>query len=228
MNDAYSYMAMLNYPYPTSFLKPLPAWPANESCGPLYSANINSSDKDLFTALRQSIETYYSYNQTKCNDIYGDSSSDEDMSGWDVLACADEAMPMSTDGVRDMFWKEDFDYQTYSEYCEYLYGVRPDYEFTLKFFGGITDKDYLSSSRIVFTNGNLDPWSGGSPIKTLREDLPACYIIDGAHHLDLRPPHPMDPVGVTQCRAQVLGYLKKWIGQVREERVRMEEGSVEM
>ena len=32
INDGYSYLAMLNYPYPTSFLKNLTAWPANSSC----------------------------------------------------------------------------------------------------------------------------------------------------------------------------------------------------
>ena len=32
LNDGFSYMAMLNYPYPTSFLKNLTAWPANSSC----------------------------------------------------------------------------------------------------------------------------------------------------------------------------------------------------
>lgn len=90
INDAYSYMAMLNYPYPTNFLKKLPAWPANSSCQPISLVNKMSSDKDLFTAIRKSIEYYYNYDGTaKCNDIFGDSSSDEDMSGWDVLACAD-------------------------------------------------------------------------------------------------------------------------------------------
>ena len=55
INSAYSYMAMLNYPYPTSFLKNLTSWPANSSCIPLDSVTNKSSDKDLFNALRQSI-----------------------------------------------------------------------------------------------------------------------------------------------------------------------------
>jgi hypothetical protein len=36
------------------------------------------------------------------------------MGGWDVLACGDQAMPMSTDGQTDMFYKADFDYVAYS------------------------------------------------------------------------------------------------------------------
>jgi hypothetical protein len=89
INDAYAYMAMLNYPYPTNFLKKLPGWPANSSCTPLSSVNKSSTDKEMFTAVRLSIEYYYNYQGSKCNDIYGSSSSDQDMSGWDVLACTD-------------------------------------------------------------------------------------------------------------------------------------------
>jgi hypothetical protein len=69
-----------------------------------------STDADLFTAVRKSIEYYYSFGKTQCNEIYGDSSSDEDMSGWDILACGDQAMPMDQDGVKDMFYAAKFDY----------------------------------------------------------------------------------------------------------------------
>ena len=62
------------------------------------------SDKDLFNAMRQSIEYYYSYGQQKCNEIYEDQTADEDMSGWNILACGDQAMPMNQDGVKDMFY----------------------------------------------------------------------------------------------------------------------------
>lgn len=55
LNDGYSYMAMLNYPYPTSFLKNLTSWPANSSCIPLDAVNSKSSDKDLFSAVRKSV-----------------------------------------------------------------------------------------------------------------------------------------------------------------------------
>jgi len=46
----------------------------------------------------------------------------------------------------------------------------------LDHFGGVTDNEYKSSSKIVFTNGGLDPWSGASPTTNLTIDLPSCYI----------------------------------------------------
>jgi lysosomal Pro-X carboxypeptidase len=32
ISDALGTMAMVNYPYPTNFVAPLPAWPVKESC----------------------------------------------------------------------------------------------------------------------------------------------------------------------------------------------------
>lgn len=98
------------------------------------------------------------------------------MSGWDILACGDQAMPMRTDGVKDMFYPNDFDYDAYTSFCYDTFKIKPDYDFTLNHFGGVTDKEYLASSKIVFTNGGLDPWSGASPHETLSPSLKSCFI----------------------------------------------------
>ena len=98
------------------------------------------------------------------------------MSGWDILACGDQAMPMNQDGVKDMFYEAPFDYEEYNAFCYDTYGIMPDYDYTLNHFGGVTDKEYLSASRIIFTNGGLDPWSGASPTKDLSSTLLSCFI----------------------------------------------------
>lgn len=175
-NDAYAYMAMLNYPYPTSFLKNLTSWPANSSCTPFSDVTPSTPDKELFNAMRKSIEYYYSFGQQKCNEIYEDQTADEDMSGWNILACGDQAMPMNQDGVKDMFYPETFDFSAYSAWCNETYGISPDYDYTLNHFGGVTDEEFKQASKIFFTNGGLDPWSGASPITTLTESLPSCYM----------------------------------------------------
>ena len=69
--NAYSYLAMTNYPYETSFLQKLPGWPANESCARLNSVNPESQDEELYAALRESARVYYDWeNKTSCNEIY--------------------------------------------------------------------------------------------------------------------------------------------------------------
>lgn len=98
------------------------------------------------------------------------------MSGWYILACGDQAMPLETNGVTDMFYPESFDFDAHDSECWEQFGIMPDYDFTLNHFGGITDKEYLASSKIVFTNGGLDPWSGGSPTKSLSDTLLVCNI----------------------------------------------------
>lgn len=39
------------------------------------------------------------------------------MSGWNVLACGDQAMPMNMDGQTDMFYEAPFDYDGYNQFC---------------------------------------------------------------------------------------------------------------
>ena len=85
-------------------------------------------------------------------------------------------MPMNTDGVQDMFWAAQFDYDAYSEECSKDFGIQPDYDYTLNHFGGITNQEYMAASRIIFTNGGLDPWSGASPTKHLSPTLVSCFM----------------------------------------------------
>lgn len=68
-------------------MKKLPAWPANYSCNALKNVTLDDSDWNLFSAIRESIETFYNFDgKAKCNDIFGgeSSSADEDMSGWEI------------------------------------------------------------------------------------------------------------------------------------------------
>jgi hypothetical protein len=39
------------------------------------------------------------------------------MSGWNILACGDQAMPMDMDGQKDMFYPAKFNYDEYTAYC---------------------------------------------------------------------------------------------------------------
>lgn len=116
MDNAYQYMAMTNYPYETEFLMKLPPWPANSSCNPFEQITTTSADKDLFYAVRESCEVFYNYEKKQtCNNISSVGPSTNDMSGWDILACGDMAMPISTDGVHDMFRKYTWDPVSYIE-----------------------------------------------------------------------------------------------------------------
>lgn len=47
----------------------------------------------------------------------------------------------------------------------------------------------------------------------MSDSLISCFIPNGAHHLDLRPPNVADPADVVACRNVVISTLKKWIGE---------------
>lgn len=123
-------------------------------------ASTQDEDVVLFEAVRKAIEVYYNYEQLQtCNEVQGeDQSSDEDMSGWNILACADMVMPMGSDGVNDMFNPQPWSYEAYTEGCQKTYGLTPNYNYTLDHYGGVTDGEMLSYSNIFFSNGKLDPW----------------------------------------------------------------------
>lgn len=73
---------MVNYPYPTSFLAPLPGNPVREFCQQIDS--VNYSDQDgLLKAIAKGLEVYTNYTgQIKCNDILVSASASLGDQGW--------------------------------------------------------------------------------------------------------------------------------------------------
>lgn len=67
------------------------------------------------------------------------------------------------------------------------------------------------TSNIIFSNGLLDPWSGGGVLRTPNQHVQIVIIPDGAHHLDLRAAHPSDPDTVINARETELRTIQKWI-----------------
>jgi Serine carboxypeptidase S28 len=78
VNSSLTSMAMVDYPYPTSFLAPLPAWPVKYACDQaLESFEQHKGDKyaDLY-AMAAAGSTFYNYdNQIECLDTSASSQS---------------------------------------------------------------------------------------------------------------------------------------------------------
>ena len=71
-------------------------------------------------------------------------------------------------------------------------------------------------SRDAYSNGGLDPWSGGGVLMDLSPSLVSIIIPEGAHHLDLRASNPADPPSVTAARQREKSIIKQWIEQHRQ------------
>jgi len=75
LQNGFLYMAMTDYPYPASFLEPMPAWPVNASCdafvnvtpasnATIYEKSVGKlSDREnlVLTALKTASDVYFNF-----------------------------------------------------------------------------------------------------------------------------------------------------------------------
>jgi dipeptidyl-peptidase-2 len=226
--NAFTTLGMMDYPYPTNFLCPLPAFPIVSSC----QAVLKEKDGDLLSGLADAASLVY--NATKpwgeaqtCFDIETEFIECADQTGcgvdynswaWDYQVCTEIVLLVSTNNVTDMFPPYAWNMETLTNYCTKRWGVTPNPNWTSTHFGGSpadpASAFRKSASRIIFSNGLLDPWHGGGFLEDVgREeaDMPAVILKHGAHHLDLRSKNPKDPETTTIARATEVGYIRKWL-----------------
>lgn len=121
LESGMEYLAMINYPYATSFLRPVPANPVSYGCKAAFDgwpAADDKTDQDYLTALKTVADVYFNYEGEAgyCYDMTNtDASGDLDAAGWDVLACNQLAMPISKGSAdKSMFVPQAWDEAAYS------------------------------------------------------------------------------------------------------------------
>ncbi|KAM8822258.1 lysosomal Pro-X carboxypeptidase isoform 1-T1 [Synchiropus picturatus] len=234
LQETWVNLAMVDYPYPSDFLQPLPGWPVQVVCKFLTFQSA-VSDRQLLRGVAQAAQVYYNFtggssclntSQTATGSLgtrgwfYQVRTSHEDPEEVAQLtapsagpqACTEMVMPMCSDGVRDMFEPQEWNFQAFSDSCQAAFGVRPRPDWARALYGG---KDIGSHSNIIFSNGDLDPWSAGGVALNISDSLVSVLIRDGAHHLDLRFANALDPPSARAARALELHYFQLWIKQAR-------------
>lgn len=227
IKEAFESMAMVNYPYPTNFLAPLPEWPVKAACR-FFNSSEARLDEELASDLYAFVNLYYNYTGTKptlcanpknCEDSAFSALGDP--LGWPWQACTEMVMQQCSSGPpNDFFWKDcPFTIEGAIRGCQEQFGKigytsslhRPSW--AILNYG---DR-YPTASNIIFSNGYLDPWSGGGWSLTPKTvgSLVSIIIEDGAHHYDLRGSHPKDTDAVKAARTLEKMYIKKWIKQAR-------------
>lgn len=90
--------------------------------------------------------------------------------------------------------------------------MKPRYDWALDYFGGRNlNLDWSTTSNIIFSNGEYDPWQAGGVLDDVLENNHVIYIKKSAHHLDLRTPNDADPVFVKDARKRETAIIKKII-----------------
>lgn len=163
--NAWTEMAMCDYPYPTNFLAPLPGWPIKVSCDMMN--NEETKEVDVVQRLANVINMLYG--GSKCRNMYELFVECADQTGcglgnaaisWDYQMCTDMTIVVTSNNVTDMFPARHWDLASLTSYCTKKYGVAPnpkEMEVRLGAFN-LRNADY---SKIIFSNGLLDPWHKG-------------------------------------------------------------------
>jgi len=211
--NAFTVLAMMDYPYPTDFLAPLPGFPVLEACKRLLAANQSVG------ALAAVTDMVYG---KKCHEIWKEYIECADPTGcglgtdslaWDYQVCTEFIMPDGSNNVTDMFPGLSFTLAERDEYCVRRWQVKPRNNWAQISFWG---NDLSAASNVVFSNGLLDPWARGGIMKNISNSVIAVIIEGGAHHLDLRSSNAADPQSVIRAREIEVDYIHKWIQEAQQ------------
>uniref|UniRef100_A0A8C5HEN1 Dipeptidyl peptidase 2 n=1 Tax=Gouania willdenowi TaxID=441366 RepID=A0A8C5HEN1_GOUWI len=205
LRNAFTLMAMLDYPYSTHFMGSLPANPVkvpqqtSAPTGIVYNSSGLLSCFDLYSLY------------VECADPTGCGLGFNSLA-WDYQACTEVEMYFESNNVTDMFPPMTFTEEERARYCSKRWGVSPRRGWLRMQYWG----DALSTaSNIIFSNGDLDPWANGGVRHSLSSSLVAINISEGAHHLDLRGSNEADPQSVITARKMEAELIAQWVNTER-------------
>ena len=214
-------LATSNYPYPTNFSLPLPAYPLNVSCDQLLAASNQSAIRQLHALVTLAWPKPV---EEECLTLRVKPAAYLPgfiQGAWTYERCSEVVLPTFVADTNPAFvgcdsWPDNcYSVDAINSYCSYFYETTMAAD-ALDLLYGNYDRQLAAMSNVVLTNGKLDPWSyGGVPANTTSLSRPSYWMEGAAHHLDLRAPSPQDPPDVVAVRQAVTSTLQRWASEWR-------------
>lgn len=138
---------------------------------------------------------------------------------WDFQLCSTLVDPIGF-SADSMFPSREWTYAELTEYCQLRWGeeLTPQ-PLALVRNLGFNDLVKAKASRILFTNGMQDMWSGGSYLEDLSDSLLALNFENGAHHSDLSHvgPSENDTDDIREGFVKITNILEMWLDEIKAE-----------
>lgn len=138
-----------------------------------------------------------------------------------MQCCREVVQPIGAYGwPNDFFFPPaPFDEAAFVAGCQQTFdGTTPRPFLQLFEYGGL---DLSRASRILFFNGDRDPWKAGgitANSSAFGEDVIAFMQRGAAHHLDLRAPNAADPPDTVTARNMARAAIARWSNAALRER----------
>ncbi|KAL2481700.1 alpha/beta-Hydrolases superfamily protein [Abeliophyllum distichum] len=184
LETAYVYTAMTDYPTPSNFLNPLPAYPVKQMCKAIDDPKTGNN---TFEKLYGAANIYYNYSGDATCFNLDDNSDPHGLGGWTWQACTEMILPTDGNNAESIFPESVWNYNDRAEYCKNGFNIEPRPNWITAEFGAHNIHRVLKrfGSNIVFFNGLRDPWSGGGVLKDISKSIVAIVAKEGAHHCRL-------------------------------------------
>lgn len=133
---------------------------------------------------------------------------------WGYQTCTEFAFYQTCEvGTKCMFTQGLATLPSVMSFCESDFGISVDevaknVEQTNAYYGS----DKPKGTRIMFPNGEIDPWHANSVLSPL-PDEPTLWVIGASHHFWTHPSLPTDSQDVVKARAAIRAQVTDWLKQ---------------
>jgi len=134
---------------------------------------------------------------------------------WGYQTCTEFAFYQTCDVGSDCMYTQGLDLLADEEsFCQSEFKipevlVKANVDDTNTFYGG----DHPAGTRVLWVNGEVDPWHGLSVLKNLSAEMPAIWVPGASHHAWTHPSADCTQDTVIKARKQIRDQVTKWLAE---------------